>query len=138
MGDEIDDGKSTLEKLADYIRSNLRNNVKKISATFGQVLITVVGLILYGLKADLDWGVILMTMVFAMQPFFNIWMNIIFRGEAEVQEREIIMLSRELEFARELNEYKLQAVAFKAVKNWNDANDLINEVKKITDEENKA
>jgi len=133
-----EDNKSTLERLADYIRTNLRTNVKKISATFGQVLITVVGLILYGLKAHLDWSIILMTMVFAMQPFFNIWMNIIFKGEAEVQEREIIMLSRELEFARELSEYKLQAVAFKAVKNWNDANDLIEEVKKISDEENKA
>ena len=133
-----EDNKSTLEKLGDYIRSNVRNNIKKISATFGQVFITVVGLMLYGMKAGLDWTTILMTLVFAMQPFFNIWMNIIFRGEAEVQEREIIMLSRELEFARELSEYKLQAVAFKAVKNWNDANDLIAEVSKINAEENKA
>ena len=93
---------------------------------------------LYGMKAGLDWTTILMTLIFAMQPFFNIWMNIIFRGEAEVQEREIIMLSRELEFARELSEYKLQAVAFKAVKNWNEANDLIEEVNKISAEENKT
>ena len=126
--------KNTLERLSDYIRSNLRNNVKKISATFGQVFITVVGLMLYGVKANLDWTTILMTLIFAMQPFFNIWMNIIFKGEAEVQEREIIMLSRELEFARELSEYKIQAVAFKAVKNWNEANDLIEEVKNISEE----
>ena len=133
-----EESKGTLEKLADYIRGNVRNNIKKISATFGQVFITVVGLMLYGFKAGLDWTTILMTLVFAMQPFFNIWMNIIFRGEAEVQEREIIMLSRELEFARELSEYKLQAVAFKAVKNWNDANDLINEVENISAEKDKA
>ena len=133
-----DDKKSTLEKLGDYIRSNLRNNVKKISATFGQVFITIMGLSLYGFKTGLDVWTILMTLVFAMQPFFNIWMNIIFRGEAEVQEREIIMLSRELEFARELSEYKIQEIAFKSVKNWNDANDLINEVEKIHEEENKA
>lgn len=126
-----DENKKTLEKLGDYIRNNIRNNVKKISASFGQVFITIVGLMLYGTKAGLDWTTILMTLVFAMQPFFNIWMNIIFRGEAEVQEREIIMLSRELEFARELSEYKIQAVAFKAVKNWNEANDLIEEVTKI-------
>lgn len=126
----------TLERLGDYIRSNLRNNVKKISATFGSMVITVFGLILYGIKAELDWTTILMTMVFALQPFFNIWVNIIFKGEAEIQEREIIMLTRELEFSRELSEYKIQAVAFKAVKNWNEANDLIAEVKKI--EEDKA
>ena len=127
----------TLERLGDYIRSNLRNNVKKISATFGSMVITVFGLILYGIKAELDWTTILMTMLFALQPFFNIWVNIIFKGEAEIQEREIIMLTRELEFSRELSEYKIQAVAFKAVKNWNEANDLIEEVKKVS-EENKA
>ena len=132
-----EESKGTMEKLADYIRSNLRNNVKKISASFGQVFITVIGLTLYGYKTGLDWTTILMTLVFAMQPFFNIWMNIIFKGEAEVQERDIIMLTRELEFARELSEYKIQAVAFKAVKNWNEANDLINEVEKIS-EENKT
>ena len=132
-----EESKGTMEKLADYIRSNLRNNVKKISASFGQVFITVIGLTLYGYKTGLDWTTILMTLVFAMQPFFNIWMNIIFKGEAEVQERDIIMLTRELEFARELSEYKIQAVAFKAVKNWNEANDLINEVNKIS-EENKT
>ena len=129
-----EEDKTTLERLGDYIRSNLRNNVKKISASFGQVFITVCGLLLYGFKTGLDWATILMTLVFAMQPFFNIWMNIIFKGEAEVQEREIIMLSRELEFARELNEYKIQAVAFKAVKNWNEANDLISEVNKISED----
>ena len=124
----------TLERLGDYIRTNLRNNVKKISATFGSMIITIFGLILYGIKANLDWTTILMTLIFAMQPFFNIWMNIIFKGEAEIQEREIIMLNKELEFARELSEYKIQAVAFKAVKNWNEANDLIEEVKKINEE----
>ena len=121
----------TLEKLGDYIRSNIRNNIKKISATFGSMIITIVGLMLYGVKANLDWTTILMTLVFALQPFFNIWTNIIFRGESELQEREIIMLSKELEYARTLSEYQLQVVAFKAVKDWNDANDIIEEVTKI-------
>ena len=58
----------TLERLGDYIRTNLRNNVKKVSATFGSMIITIFGLILYGIKANLDWTTILMTMVFALQP----------------------------------------------------------------------
>ena len=123
--------KGTLDRLGDYIRSNIRNNIKKISATFGSMIITIVGLMLYGVKANLDWTTILMTLVFALQPFFNIWTNIIFRGESELQEREIIMLSKELEYARTLSEYQLQVVAFKAVKDWNDANDIIEEVTKI-------
>ena len=123
--------KGTMEKLGDYIRSNMRNNIKKISATFGSMLITIVGLTLYGYKAGLDWNAILMTLVFALQPFFNIWVNIIFRGEAEVNQREIIMLKKELEYSRTLSEYQLQVVAFKAVKDWNDANDILEEVKNI-------
>ena len=126
-----EDKSGTLDRLGDYIRTNLRNNVKKISATFGSMIITVFGLLLYGVKAELDWTTILMTMVFALQPFFNIWINIIFKGEAEIQEREIIMLNRELEHARELSEYQLQVLAFKANNKWNEANNIINEVKAL-------
>ena len=127
----MSEDKGTLDKLGDFIRTNIRTNIKKISATFGSMIITVVGLMLYGIKADLDWTTILMTLVFAIQPFFNIWINIIFKGEAELQEREILMLTKELEYARTLSEYQLQVVAFKAVKDWNDANDILEEVTKI-------
>ena len=133
----MSEDKGTLDKLGDFIRTNIRTNIKKISATFGSMIITVVGLMLYGIKADLDWTTILMTLVFAIQPFFNIWINIIFKGEAELQEREILMLTKELEYARTLSEYQLQVVAFKAVKDWNDANDILEEVKNIS-EENKT
>ena len=133
----MSEDKGTLDKLGDFIRTNIRTNIKKISATFGSMIITVVGLMLYGIKADLDWTTILMTLVFAIQPFFNIWINIIFKGEAELQEREILMLTKELEYARTLSEYQLQVVAFKAVKDWNDANDILEEVKNIS-EENKV
>lgn len=129
--------KGSWERLTAYWKANVQNNIKKISATFGSMVITIFGLVLYGGKAGLDVITILMTLVFALQPFFNIWINIIFKGEAEIQEREILMLSKELEFARELSEYQLKVVALKANISWNEANELLNEVK-IFDKENKT
>ena len=122
---------SSWERITTYWKANVQNNIKKISATFGSMLITVFGLVLYGGKAGLDIVTILMTLVFAMQPFFNIWINIIFKGEAELQEREILLLTQQLEYARELSEYQLKVVALKANISWNKANELLNEVKII-------
>ena len=136
MSEEIpEDTQKTWAKLISYIQSNVRNNVKKISATFGSMLVTIFGLLLYGVKAGLDWTTILMTLVFALQPFFNIWINIIFKGEAEIQEREILMLNKELGFMQELSEYQLKIVALKANMNWTDANKILEEVSKINDED---
>lgn len=122
---------SSWERITTYWKANVQNNIKKISATFGSMLITIFGLVLYGGKAGLDLVTILMTLVFAMQPFFNIWINIIFKGEAELQEREILLLTQQLDYARELSEYQLKVVALKANISWNKANELLNEVKII-------
>lgn len=125
------------DKLVNYWRTNIKNNVKKISATFGSMIVTIFGLILYGTKAGLDIITILMTLVFALQPFFNIWINIIFKGEAEIQEREILLLTQQLDYGRELSEYQLKIVALKANMDWNKANELLDEVKNF-DEEDKT
>ena len=131
---EVEIKKGSWERLTNYWKSNVQNNIKKISATFGSMIVTVAGLLLYGTKAGLDIVTILMTLVFAMQPFFNIWINIIFKGEAEIQEREILLLTQQLDYARELSEYQLKVVALKANISWNKANELLNDVK-IIDEE---
>ena len=123
------------DRLTAYWKSNVQNNIKKISATFGSMIVTIFGLVLYGGKAGLDVITILMTLVFALQPFFNIWINIIFKGEAEIQEREILLLTQQLDYARELSEYQLKVVALKANISWNKANELLNDVKIIDKED---
>lgn len=133
---EVEIKKGSWERLTNYWKSNVQSNIKKISATFGSMIVTVFGLLLYGTKAGLDIVTILMTLVFAMQPFFNIWINIIFKGEAEIQEREILLLTQQLDYARELSEYQLKVVALKANISWNKANELLNDVKIIDDEKN--
>ena len=122
-------------RLTNYWKSNVQNNIKKISATFGSMIVTIFGLVLYGGKAGLDIITILMTLVFALQPFFNIWINIIFKGEAEIQEREILLLTQQLDYARELSEYQLKVVALKANISWNKANELLNDVKIVEKED---
>lgn len=118
------------KKIGAYLRDNVMSNVKKISATFASMVTTLFGLILYGFKADLDIVTILITIVFAMQPFFNIWINIIFRGESEILEREVIFLNKELNFQRDLSEYQLKVVALKANMDWEKANDILEAIEK--------
>lgn len=122
------DRKGFWEKMGIYWRDNVIKNIKKISATFASMITTLFGLILFGVKSELDWVTILITIVFAMQPFFNIWINIIFRGESEILEREVIFLNKELKFQRDLSEYQLKIVALKASADWDKANELLKDI----------
>ena len=123
--EQIINNNSFWEKMGLYWRNNVMSNLKKISATFASMITTLFGLVLYGIKSDLDLTTILITIVFAMQPFFNIWINIIFRGESEILEREVVFLNKELIFQRELSEYQLKVVALKANSDWEKANELL-------------
>ena len=125
---EQEDTKGFWDKMGLYWRDNVIKNIKKISATFASMITTLFGLILFGVKSELDWVTILITIVFAMQPFFNIWINIIFRGESEVLEREVIFLNKELKFQRDLSEYQLKIVALKASADWDKANELLKDI----------
>ena len=121
----------THTKLWEYWQANVRTNYKKISAIFGSMIIMILGLILYGNKADLDVSSILMTIVFAMQPFLTILINIMFKGESELKDRQIDLLKQELEFSRELTEYQLKVIALKATADWDKYNDLIADIELV-------
>jgi len=127
MGEEI----KVHGKLWEYWQANIRTNYKKISAIFGSMIIMVLGLILYGDKADLDIRTILMTIVFAMQPFLTILINIMFKGESDLKDRQIDLLRQELVFARELTEYQLKVIALKATADWDKYNDLIADIELV-------
>ena len=65
-------------KLVEYWKENIATNYKKISAILGSMLIMVIGLTIYGARTGLDLLTILMTVVFAINPFLTILINIIF------------------------------------------------------------
>lgn len=115
-------------KLVEYWQANIRTNYKKISAILGSIIVMVIGLAIYGFRTGLDLLTILMTIVFAVNPFLTVLINIMFKGETELKDREIGLLTQELEFARDLTEWQLKVVALKASADWGKYNDLLKEV----------
>jgi len=118
-------------KLLAYWQENIATNYKKISAILGSMLIMIIGLGLYGVRTGLDLLTILMTIVFAINPFLTILINIMFKGESEIKDRDIALLTKELEYQRNLSEWQLQVVALKASADWNKYNDLLKEVDSV-------
>ena len=126
MGEQVEEKASN--KLVEYWKTNIATNYKKISAILGSMLIMVIGLGIYGARIGLDLLTILMTVVFAINPFLTILINIMFKGESEVKDREIGMLKQELLYARDITEYQLKIVALKATADWDKYNELLKEV----------
>ena len=116
-------------KLVEYWKENIATNYKKISAILGSMLIMVIGLTIYGARTGLDLLTILMTVVFAINPFLTILINIMFKGESEIKDRDIALLKKELEYQRDLSEYQLQVVALRSSADWNKYNELLKGVK---------
>ena len=131
MGEVIEDKESVWLKFRKYMRNNVTNNISKIAANFGSMITTIITILLYAVKAQLDWVTTIIVIMCAIQPFFSIWINIIFKGKAEVSEQEIESLKQNLIFEREVSEYKLRIVALKANKTWEEANQLLQEVNDI-------
>ena len=131
MGEVIADKESIWLKFRKYMRNNVTNNISKIAANFGSMITTIITILLYAVKAQLDWVTTIIVIMCAIQPFFSIWINIIFKGKAEVSEQEIESLKQNLIFEREVSEYKLRIVALKANKTWEEANQLLQEVNDI-------
>ena len=124
MGEQIEKAPG---KLLLYWQENIATNYKKISAILGSMLIMIIGLLLYGFKIGLDIYTVLMTIVFAINPFLTILINIMFKGESEIKDRDIALLTKELEYQRDLSEWQLKVVALKASADWNKYNELLKE-----------
>lgn len=122
--------------LLKYWKENIKTNYKKISAIFGSMIIMVLGLVFYGIRTGLDFFSIGMTIIFALNPFITILINIMFKGESELKDREIGLLTQELKFAREISEWQLKVVALRSSADWDKYNELIKEVE--IREENKT
>jgi hypothetical protein len=126
----------TWDKLVDLWRENIRKNLAKISATIGQMIISLFALIMLIMKEGYDIVTGLILLAISMQPFFNWWINLIFKGESELKDHEINMLSQKLEYAQVLNEYRVLLAAKDgkipdtviAVHDWNELNRKIEEL----------
>jgi len=123
------------DKLVEYWQTNIATNYKKISAIFGSMIITFMGLTFFGIRTELDAFSILITLLFAANPFIQILVNIIFKGESELKDKEIVELKQTLVHEREISEYKLQLLGLQANADWNKYNNLIGEIDKVEKKE---
>ncbi len=127
---------STWSKITDYLRGNINKNIKKLMATFGSMITTLLATIIYITKEGYGWRDALIIVLLACQPFFYIYINILFRGDSELKAQEILLLQRELDFMREISEYRVLLAAkegkvpetIMSVHDWNEINDRISEL----------
>ena len=95
------------------------------------MLISILGLSFYGIRTGLDLLSILIAIMFVVNPFISVLINIIFKGETDLKDKEISQLKEKLEHDRDISEYKLQLVALKASADWNKYNELLKDIDMI-------
>ena len=117
-------------------KENLRENYKSVSITIGQLIIVLVSGISFVVKEGLDIVAALIFVGFTIQPFFNWFMNLIFKGENKILQDEITALKREILHQRDVAEYKITLAsmgknvngAVKSNTDWTTMNDRILEL----------
>ena len=123
------------DKLVEYWQANIATNYKKISAILGSMFISVLGLVFYGIRTGLDFLSVLIAIMFLVNPFISVLINIIFKGETDLKDNEISQLKEQAIHDREVSEYRIQAVALRASADWNKYNELIKEAENFGKEE---
>lgn len=124
------------DKITDYWKENIRNNIKMISATFGNMISVLIATILFVVREGYDFTVALIIVILSLQPFFYWYINVIFKGETAIKDQEILMLTRELDFNREITEYRVLLAAkegkvpeiIESTHDWNELNRKIAEL----------
>ncbi|MCK5610024.1 hypothetical protein KAR91_49580 [Candidatus Pacearchaeota archaeon] len=127
---------STFKRIID---ENIRKNLKKIVALFGDALLTAFAVVLFAMKAELDIVSTIMFALFAFKPYVTHYVNLVFKGEAGEAILENNILRQELGYQRELSGWELKVAAMnnsapnavKANKDWNDANSAIKDIENL-------
>jgi len=78
----------------------------------------------------------LMMVTFAIKPFVIMYLNIVFKGESDLKEKENMQLKQQLAYSRETAEYRVVLAAREgrvenglvATKDWNDTNEKIGDL----------
>lgn len=117
--------------IKDYWQNNIKVNMKKISAILGDVIITVITVMLFAAKSELDAIATMMMIIMAVKPFIVMYVNLVFKGETEDVTKLNMQLTQKLAYTQELAEYQIKVAAMEgkipeaviANKVWNDTND---------------
>lgn len=124
------------DRLVNIWKENIRKNLAKISATIGQMIISILAIIMIIVREGYDMITALIIIAVALQPFFNWWINLIFKGESELKDNEIALLNQKLGYQQEISQYQIQLAAKNGkvpeiithVYDWNEINRKLDEL----------
>jgi len=120
---------SVTDKIIGYLRDNVSKNVKEIVATLGSMILTLLATIIFILRSGFGASDAFIIVLLELQPFCYIYIKIIFSGESNIKDQEILVLKNRLGNMQELSEYKIKLAARDALilanKDWTDINEFI-------------
>jgi len=120
---------SIIDSVSTYLHENITKNVKQLMATLGSMILTLLATIIFILKSGFGIQDAFIVILLELQPFCYIYIKLIFSGEANLKDQEIIVLKEKLGAFQELSEYKIKLAARDAVvlanEEWNKFNDKI-------------
>jgi len=125
---------SIVDSMSKYLHENITKNVKQLMATIGSMILTLLATIIFILKSGFGIQDAFIVILLELQPFCYIYIKLIFSGEANLKDQEILVLKEQLGAERELSEYKIKLAARDAVvlanADWNNINAKIEDLEK--------
>lgn len=128
----------------EYWKSNIKDNIKKISAIIGDMIITFIALMLYVFSEGFDFVSAFIIIAFSLKSYLTLYINIVFKGDSAIKDQAIMDLQTQLNYHQEIAGYQIQLAAVKGevpktvmnVYDWNEINKKIQELEnKIAENE---
>lgn len=124
------------QTLIDFWKANIQKNLKLISALISLIISKIIGVVFLGIRLGLDPLLILIMLLFVLEPFIYIWLRIIFTGEISATQTELELIKNQLKQEQTIAEYRVMLAArtgeiieaLKATDDWNKTNTAIKEV----------
>lgn len=123
---------SIIDSVSNYLHENITKNVKQLMATLGSMILTLLATIIFILKSGFAIQDAFIVILLELQPFCYIYIKLIFSGEANLKDQQILVLQEKLGAFQELSEYKIKLAARDALvlanDEWNKINTKIQEL----------
>lgn len=120
---------SIIDSVSMYLHENITKNVKQLMATLGSMILTLLATIIFIVKSGFGIQDAFIVVLLELQPFCYIYIKLIFSGEANLKDQQILVLQEKLGAFQELSEYKIKLAARDALilanDEWNKINDKI-------------
>lgn len=93
------------------IKKNYKKNSKKLNAIIADIITTVVGLVFFGLRVQLDWLIIGIIILYNIKPYLFNYINLVFKGEIGDVEKQLEQERKRNEYLQSIAEHKIKIAA---------------------------